>query len=44
MCFVQINHLAKKINKTKDISEINSLIPEFKKVIDHLTKDELIQK
>ena len=44
ICFVQLNHLAKKINDTKVNSEINSFIPEFKKEIDHLTKDELIQK
>ena len=44
ICFVQLNHLAKKINNTKVNSEINSFIPEFKKEIDHLTKDELIQK
>ena len=44
ICFVQLNHLAKKINDTKVNSEINSFIPEFKKEINHLTKDELIQK
>ena len=44
ICFVQLNHLAKKINNTKVNSEINSFIPEFKKEINHLTKDELIQK
>ena len=44
ICFVQLNHLAKKINNTKVSSEINSFIPEFKKEINHLTKDELIQK
>ena len=44
ICFVQLNHLAKKINNTKVNSEINSFLPEFKKEINHLTKDELIQK
>ena len=44
ICLIQLNHLAKKINDAKVNSEINPFISEFKKEINHLSKDELIQK